>query len=166
MEAISGILSTRLPKGNDSVKILNNSSISNDTFNLICDVKERVDKSALAKYMLHPGDVIILGIEPFKVAYIHEEGILATNSIYRIVDERLSSKEIYKLLNSNSFRNYLLKSIEGTGIKRLSSKHISEFKYERSDFDNAEIYYELKQLINNQYEKTELLRKLEKVICS
>lgn len=165
MKVMSGVLTTRIKEGNDTVKIINNKSFGSTQLDLSYDVIENVDKSTLDKYMLKKNDVIIMCVEPFKVGFINEDGVLATNALLKITSNLLTSKEVYKLLNTQKFRRHIQNSTEGTNIKRLSARHINDFVYDESDYKNADLYYELHELISIRNKELDNIKKMAKILC-
>lgn len=165
MKAISGILVTRVPDGEDTVKILNNNSFADNKFDPSYEVLENKDIKEVEKYLLKKGDVAIMSIEPFYVVYITEDNVLATSVLYKVIDNVLSNVEIYKLLNTKKFRAHIEQNIEGTSLKRLSSKNVSDFKYDKSDYEDAEFYFSTIQLLKNNRQKLDTLLEVEKKLC-
>lgn len=165
MNTMTGVLTTRILTGNDSVKILNNKSFSESGLKLTYDTLENIDCSNLEKYLLKKNDIIIMCVEPFNVGYILEDNVLATNALLKVTDEKLNSKEIYKILNTKKFKKYISNSTEGTNIKRLSAKHIKGFNYSPDDCKNADLYFELNQLIDIKNEDLENINDLANVLC-
>lgn len=157
----SGLLSSRIPQGEDNVKFLTNTAFNDVGISNVFEEK-MCDKEKIQKYLLKKGDVVIRNVDPFQPLYINEDEVVMTNIAFKMAvkGEGISAIDIFEILCSNDFKNYLRKEVKGTGILRITKRELENYEFNNTNSEINQIKFNARVLLDLKHEEIKLYNEL------
>lgn len=153
----SGLLTTRIPEGNDEVKFLTNTSFNSTCISESFEIK-KCNEEKVKKYFLKKGDIIIRNVDPFKPLYINEDNVVMTNFAFKlsVKNNAISGEDLLELLCTSDFRSHIKREVKGTGILRISKRELENYEVKEFNQQINEFKFKTRKLINLKRKEIDL----------